>query len=114
MCSRFTVLSESPMAAAIAGCAIPLSRSNTIWMRLRCTSGIFQRNAVFNCRIWALPHLIICSPSESDGQSESHHAHRRQFPSVEYETSIKTSIQSAMEAVLHHAPATELDHVSGK
>jgi hypothetical protein len=44
--------------------------------------------------------LIICSPSESDGQSESHHAHRRQFPSVEYETSIKTSIQSAMEALL--------------
>ena len=41
-------------------------------------------------RIWALPHLIICSPSESDGQSESHHAHRRQFPSVEYETSVKT------------------------
>src|SRR5262245_2458669 len=33
MCARFTVLSETPMAAAIAGCAIPLSRSNTIWMR---------------------------------------------------------------------------------
>jgi hypothetical protein len=48
------------------------------------------RDAVFNCQIWALPHLIICSPSESDGQSESHHAHRRQFPSVEYETSVKT------------------------
>src|SRR5262249_52421765 len=50
----------------------------------------FQRNAVFNCRIWALPHLIICSPSESDGQSESHLAHRRQFPSVEDETQRKT------------------------
>src|SRR5262249_18965970 len=34
--------------------------------------------------------LIICSPSESDGQSESHHAHRRQFPSVEDETQRKT------------------------
>src|SRR6266404_1492036 len=43
----------------------------------------------------AFDHLF---PSESDGQSESHHAPRRQFPSVEYETS-KTSIQSAMEAV---------------
>src|SRR6516164_8961140 len=27
------VVIETPMAAAIAGCAIPLSRSNTIWMR---------------------------------------------------------------------------------
>src|SRR5260370_2687886 len=35
----------------------------------------------------AFDHL---SPSESDGQSESHHAHRRQFPSVEYETTVKT------------------------
>src|SRR5262245_54598425 len=35
----------------------------------------------------AFDHL---SPSESDGQSESHHAPRRQFPSVEYETTIKT------------------------
>src|ERR1700757_3032418 len=43
----------------------------------------------------AFDHLF---PSESDGQSESHHARRRQFPSVEYETN-KTSIQSAMEAV---------------
>src|SRR5262249_28342328 len=34
--------------------------------------------------------LIICSPSESDGQSESHHAHRRQFPSVEDATQRKT------------------------
>src|SRR5262249_30931026 len=34
--------------------------------------------------------LIICSPSESDGQSESHHAHRRQFPSVEDPTQRKT------------------------
>jgi hypothetical protein len=35
----------------------------------------------------AFDHL---SPSESDGQSESHPAPRRQFPSVEYETSVKT------------------------
>jgi hypothetical protein len=40
MCARFTVLSAPPIAAAIAGCVIPRSRSNTIWMRWRCASGI--------------------------------------------------------------------------
>src|SRR5271169_1015899 len=30
MCARFTVLSETPIASAIAGCAIPLSRSNIL------------------------------------------------------------------------------------
>jgi hypothetical protein len=33
MAGRRTVLNETPIAAAIAGCVIPLSRSNTIWMR---------------------------------------------------------------------------------
>jgi hypothetical protein len=37
--SAFTVLSDTPMAAAIAGCAMPLSRNSTIWMRWRCASG---------------------------------------------------------------------------
>jgi hypothetical protein len=27
-----------PFAAAIAGCVIPLSRNNTIWMRWRCAA----------------------------------------------------------------------------
>jgi hypothetical protein len=36
MCARFIVLSDTPIAAAIAGWAIPLSRNNTIWMRWRC------------------------------------------------------------------------------
>jgi hypothetical protein len=31
MCARFTVLSDTPIAAAIRGCVIRLSRSNTIW-----------------------------------------------------------------------------------
>src|SRR6266480_4529495 len=44
----------------------------------------------------AFDHL---SPSESDGQSESHHAPRRQFPSVSDKITVKTSIQSVMEAV---------------
>jgi hypothetical protein len=30
MCARFTVLNETPIAAAIADCVMSLSRSNTI------------------------------------------------------------------------------------
>src|ERR1700756_609961 len=71
MCARFTVLSDTPIAAAIAGCAIPLSRNSTIWMRWRCAAGIFHRSAVFSRRTSALLHLTIRSP-ESDGPSESH------------------------------------------
>jgi hypothetical protein len=51
MCVRFTVLNETPIAAAIADCVMSLSRNNTIWMRWRCAAGIFQRNAVFSSRI---------------------------------------------------------------
>src|SRR5215467_291965 len=72
MWARFTVLNETPITSAIAGCAIPLSRSNTIWMRSRCATGIFHRRAVFSCRICFLVHLTICPP-ESDGQSESYY-----------------------------------------
>ena len=76
--SRFTVLSDTPIASAIEGCVIPLSRSNTIWIRWRCSGCPFQRSAVFKRRIWPLVHLTICS-SESDGQSESHSNARMQF-----------------------------------
>ena len=62
MCARFTVLSDTPMAAAIAGCAMPLSRNGTIWMRWRCASGSFYRSAVFSRRTSALLHLTICFP----------------------------------------------------
>src|SRR5215831_2006860 len=71
MWARFTVLNETPIASAIAGCVIPFSRSNTIWMRSRCAAGIFHRRAVFSCRICFLVHLTI-RPPESDGQSESY------------------------------------------
>jgi hypothetical protein len=60
MCARFTVLGDTPIAAAINGCVIKLSRGNTIWMR-RCSWGIFHRGAVFNRRTWPLAHLTICS-----------------------------------------------------
>src|SRR5262245_11735558 len=62
MCARFTVLSDTPIAAAIAGWAIPLSRNNTIWMRWRCAAGIFQRNAVFSIGFAAFDHLFSPNP----------------------------------------------------
>jgi len=71
--TAITVLTETPIASAIAGCVIPLSRSNTIWVRSRCAASIFHRSAVFSCRICFLVHLTI-RPPESDSQSESYHA----------------------------------------
>src|SRR5271166_3632091 len=49
------------MAAAIAGCVMPPSRSSTIWMRSRCVDGSFHRSAVRSRRTSALLHLTICS-----------------------------------------------------
>src|ERR1700730_8635046 len=66
MCARFTVLNETPIAAAIAGWVMPLSRSNTIWMRWRCDAGSFHRSAVFSFRTSLLVHLTICSPESDD------------------------------------------------
>src|SRR5215471_16145542 len=94
MWARFTVLNETPIASAIAGCVIPFSRSNTIWMRSRCAAGIFHRRAVFSCRICFLVHLTI-RPPESDGQSESYYQLE-----CEPEKYANPAIQSAMEAVL--------------
>ncbi|MFZ3324943.1 MAG: hypothetical protein WA231_03195 [Methylocella sp.] len=46
MCARFTVLGDTPIAAAINGRVIKLSRGNTIWMR-RC-SWVFSIAALFS------------------------------------------------------------------
>src|ERR1700675_2123741 len=62
MWARFTVLSDTPIASAITGCVIPLSRSNTIWIRWRCSGCPFQHSAVFKRRICPLVHLTICFP----------------------------------------------------
>src|SRR5215831_2682105 len=96
MWARFTVLNETPIASAIAGCVIPLSRSNTIWMRSRCAAGIFHRRAVFSCRICFLVHLTI-RPPESDGQSESYYQlecepekYRKPRDSISYGSGIRS------------------------
>src|SRR6266702_4024035 len=103
MCARFTVLSDAPIAAAIAGCVIPLSRNRTIWMRWRCAAGIFHRSAVFSRRTSALLHLTICPPrirwpSESQlGGGKQRPQRFRRLPSE------KISIQAVMEVVLADA-----------
>src|SRR6516162_8016052 len=100
MCARFTVLSDTPIAAAIAGCAIPLSRNSTIWMRWRCAAGIFHRSAVFSRRTSALLHLTIRSP-ESDGSSESHL--KRGIQPVQPASLQIDPIHAVMEVVLEGA-----------
>src|SRR5215472_17486706 len=76
MCARFTVLSDTPIPSAIAGCVIPISRHSTIWMRSRCAGGNFQCRAVFSRRTSALLHLIICPPNQMVG-SESCRARKK-------------------------------------
>src|SRR5436309_4646848 len=98
ICARFTVLSEAPIASAIACCVIPPSRSSTIWMRWRRFGSPFQRSAVFNRRTWALVHLTISSP-ESDDQRESQAGALAKGSNLP-DSRAKTSIQSAMEPVL--------------
>src|ERR1700730_7229566 len=102
MWARFTVLSDTPIASAIVGCVIPLSRSNTIWMRWRCSGCPFQPSAVFKRRICFLVHLTICL-SESDQMFRENHtptlkcnSRRQSVPQYR-----STSIQSALETVLH-------------
>ena len=60
--ARFTVLSDAPIAAAIAGCVIPLSRNSTIWMRWRCAAVSSIAAQFFSRRTSALLHLTICLP----------------------------------------------------
>src|SRR6201982_3159432 len=100
MWARFTVLSDTPIAAAIAGCAIPLSRNSTIWMRWRCAAGLFHRSQVSSRRTSALLHLTIRSP-ESDGPSESHL--KRGIQPVQAVSCIIRiePIHAVMELVLH-------------
>src|SRR5215471_11754832 len=76
MCARLTVLSDTPIPSAIAGCVIPISRHSTIWMRSRCAGGNFQCRAVFSRRTSALLHLIICPPNQMVG-SESCRARKK-------------------------------------
>src|SRR5215470_6059801 len=106
MWARFTVLNETPIASAIAGCVIPLSRSNTIWMRSRCAAGIFHRSAVFSSRICFLLHLTI-RPPESDSHSESYRPpqcetekYRKPLDSISYGNGIK-GLRRAMYPLTH-------------
>src|SRR5215475_10221767 len=92
MCARFTVLRDTPVALAISGCVIPLSRSNTIWIRCR-IFGLFSRlSARCNRLTWSALHLTISAPASNQTvPSESHFAP---------ETNSSLSIQVALEVVL--------------
>src|SRR2546421_2714478 len=73
MCGRLTVLSDPPMASAISGCVIPLSRSNTIWIRCRIVGFLSRFSARCTRLTWSLLHLIIWAPeSGTEAPSESH------------------------------------------
>src|SRR5947209_936821 len=109
MCVRFTVLNETPMAAAIAGCDHPaLAQQYHLNALTLCRRNfpVQHRLQLPDLGLAAFDHL---SPSESDGQSESHHAPRRQFPSVSDKITVKTSIQSVMEAI-SGVPASDLNN----
>src|SRR6266481_3522165 len=101
MWARFTVLSDTPIASAIVGCVIPLSRSNTIWMRWRCSGCPFQPSAVFKRRICFLVHLTICL-SESDQMVRENHTPTLECNSLRHSVPQyrSTSFQSALETVL--------------
>src|SRR5262249_49612398 len=98
MCARFTVLSDTPIAAAIAGCVIPLSRNSTIWMRWRGAAGIFHRSAVFSRRTSALLHLTICFPPNQMAQANHSLGTKNNSPSSLCR--LKSSIQAVIEVVL--------------
>src|ERR1700675_4822838 len=106
MWARFTVLSHTPIASAIAGCVIPLSRSNTIWIRWRCSGCPFQCSAVFKRRICILVHLTICF-SESDQMVRANHTPTLECNSLRHSVPQyrRTSIQSGMETVVEHQHA---------
>src|SRR5215813_12656523 len=107
MCARFTVLSDTPIAAAIAGCVIPLSRNSTIWMRWRCAAGIFHRSAVFSRRTSAWLHLTICFPPNQMAQANHSLGTKNNSPSSLCR--LKSSIQAVIEVVSVPAVGEPID-----
>src|SRR5215813_13834083 len=110
MCARFTVLSDTPIAAAIAGCVIPLSRNSTIWMRWRCAAGIFHRSAVFSRRTSAWLHLTICFPPNQMAQANHSLGTKNNSPSSLCR--LKSSIQAVIEVVLQEVATFVRQHLA--
>src|SRR6516165_8708895 len=100
MCARFTVLRDTPVALAISGCVIPLSRSNTIWIRCR-IFGFFSRlSARCNRLTWSALHLTISAPAPNQMVSSESHFECRVDHHFAPETNSSLSIQVALEVVL--------------
>src|SRR6516165_7597357 len=100
MCARFTVLRDTPVALAISGCVIPLSRSNTIW--IFCLGfGFFSRlSARCNRLTWSALHLTICAPAPNQMVSSESHSECCVDYRFASETNTQLSIQVALEPVL--------------
>jgi hypothetical protein len=67
MRARFTVLNETPIAAAIAGCVIPLSRSNIIWMRCLDVHRPWRKVKVTNSRAAKPPSNVAMTDLPETG-----------------------------------------------
>src|ERR1039457_6664444 len=101
MCARFTVLNDTPIPSAIAGCVIPLSRSSTIWMRWRCSAPPFPSQ-----RCLQPPHLAfgafdhLFPPNQMDEANHTPRPENNSHSDLRSPTTANLSIQSAMEVVL--------------
>src|SRR5262249_36199809 len=102
MCARFTVLSDTPIAAAIAGWAIPLSRNNTIWMRWRCAAGILPAQRSFqppHLGFAAFDHLFspnqMAQANHTSGEENSPRLSAKNPDSSRYGGSIRIALKSA-------------------
>src|SRR5450756_1916213 len=104
MCARFTVLSDTPIASAIAGCVIPLSRSSTIWMRWHCSARPFPSQ-----RCLQPPHLAfgafdhLFPPNQMDEANHTPRPENNSHSDLRSHATANLSIQSAMEVVLEVA-----------
>src|SRR6516164_7672258 len=99
MCARFTVLRDTPVASAISGCVIPLSRSNTIWIRCRVFAFFSRLSARCNRLTWSALHLTISAPAPNQMVSTESHFECRVDYHFAPETNSSLSIQVALEVV---------------
>src|SRR6516165_8238127 len=100
MCARFTVLRDTPVASAISGCVIPLSRSNTIWIRCRVFAFFSRLSARCNRLTWSALHLTISAPAPNQMVSSESHFECGVDYHFAPETNSSLSIQVALEVVL--------------
>jgi hypothetical protein len=93
-----------PVALAISDCVIPVSRSNTIWIRCW-IFGFFSRlSARCNRLTWPALHLTICASAPNQMVSSESHFECCVDYHFASETNSQLSIQVALELVLEENP----------